>query len=226
MPRLAVGHDDGPGKLGRAGLGGDDRRVRLEDGLERLRVQVVEMLVGDEDEVGLGQGAVVGDLAVGVDVDRLAAEGHHQGAVAEEGDLEIAFRGRDDVLFELRLSRGGPGQAQDDHDQSHDESYPCGIPPRRSVVIIGRRRQRRKAEREPRHRPSRAWRAKTAAVAAAAKPTARSQGNTQDRPVAAHDTAEAPGGQRQGNRQKERRQRACSWVLTFQRPFQRKIVKI
>ena len=82
---------------------------------------MVEMLVGHQDEIGLGERPVIGDVAVRVDVDRLSAKGHHQRPVAEEGDLEIALGGRDDVLLELHLAGGESGQAQDQEQDRQGE---------------------------------------------------------------------------------------------------------
>ena len=47
------------------------------------------MFVGDEDQIGVGEGGVVGFPAHRIDVDHLLTEGEHEGAVANEGDGEV-----------------------------------------------------------------------------------------------------------------------------------------
>ena len=86
---------------------------------------MVGMLVGDKDEVGLGKRGVVGDVAVGIDVDRLAAEGHHQGAVAEERDLEVALAMWGRRPFRASAWGGGQaGQAEDEDANRTGRAFP------------------------------------------------------------------------------------------------------
>ena len=92
------------------------------------------MIVSDENEIGLRQRAIIGDLAEGIDLDRQAFKGQHERGVAEEGDLERPLGGRDDVLFVLGRRRDG-GQTKDQESQGQGESF-HGIPPIRFGLII------------------------------------------------------------------------------------------
>ena len=73
------------------------------------------MLVGDEDQVGLGEGRVVRNLAVGIDGDGHSVAGKQQTSVPEKGDGEVAGGGRDDVpLLLLRPEDRRRQQEQSD----------------------------------------------------------------------------------------------------------------
>ena len=43
------------------------------------------MLMGQEDQVGLGEGIIIGQIAVGIHMDHLSPEVEHQRTMADEG---------------------------------------------------------------------------------------------------------------------------------------------
>ena len=69
----------------------------------RSGIQVISVFVGHENQVGIGEGAVVGFPAYGINVDDFPPEGEHEGAVANEGDGEVTGICGEDVLLELAL---------------------------------------------------------------------------------------------------------------------------
>ena len=109
-----------PGTWTGGGLGQHHLGVGLTQPLHRLEVQVVPVLVGDENQVRLGELAVIGILRHRVHMDDLAPEGEHQGAVADKGDLKIPRPGLDDIRLKFLLSvhHAGPHHQQHNHHQS------------------------------------------------------------------------------------------------------------
>jgi hypothetical protein len=72
---------------------------------------VIAVLVRNEDEIGIRHRAVVCRSSHRIDVDHLAVEAEHQGAVADEGDSQVTRWGRDDILLKGRLpGRLAPGK--------------------------------------------------------------------------------------------------------------------
>ena len=78
---------------------------------------MVPVLVGDEDQVRLGELAVIGILPHRVHMDDLAPEGEHQRAVADKGDLELPSPGLNDIRlkFLLGVHHAGPHHQQNNH---------------------------------------------------------------------------------------------------------------
>ena len=68
---------------------------------------MVEVVVGRQNQIGLRQFAVIPELADRIDMDHLAAELEHQRSVADESDLQVPRRGRQDVRLE---PSSGPGR--------------------------------------------------------------------------------------------------------------------
>lgn len=75
---------------------------------------MVIMLVGEQDDIGLGQGQVVRHLAEGINMDGLAGKGEHQTAVTDKGDRQIPGRGFDGIRSKLFLGRGSEWARQDE----------------------------------------------------------------------------------------------------------------
>ena len=99
---VAVGHHFALAELVGAALVGNEARLLIGEQPDGLGVEVVAMLVGDEDVVGLGQGGKVdgtlAQLAHGVDLDFLAVVFDADAAVHEGVETDgLAALGLEDV---------------------------------------------------------------------------------------------------------------------------------
>jgi len=69
------------------------------------------VLMGQEDQVGLGEGVIIGQIAVGIHMGHLSPKIEHQRAVADEGDLQVTRPCLDDICLEFL-----PGEGRNCHD--------------------------------------------------------------------------------------------------------------
>jgi hypothetical protein len=120
---LPVFHRPAAGNLACGGSVGYHDGLGLDDLLQGRGVQVVAVLVGDEHEVGLGQLPVVGEFAVRIDVDDLVPERQIEGPVADEGDLQVAGRGGNDIGFKGARGACGGGAQGDGHHPWHESVH-------------------------------------------------------------------------------------------------------
>ena len=102
------------------------------DGFERRRIEVVEVDVGHQHEIGLGQVGERLDAADRIDVDRLAVPLHEEGRVVYRMDHQDAVVGGDLVagkLLFLGSASGGHCRAAQQDDSRNDGKTAHETPP-------------------------------------------------------------------------------------------------
>jgi hypothetical protein len=117
-------------------LGQHQNGFRGAKGLKCLQIQVVTVIVGDENHIGLGEFGEVPVAGHGIHVDHLPAEGEEQCAVGDKGDLKVTGRGRDDIPFAGLL---GSTRRRKDQDQKSGQKngFSHSMPPPMIVVHLG-----------------------------------------------------------------------------------------
>ena len=75
---IAIFHDRASRHPVGADRGKHYHRIGSSNALQGGLVEMIGMIVGEENQVGLGQLRVIGHLAVGIDMDDFSAKGHHQ----------------------------------------------------------------------------------------------------------------------------------------------------
>ena len=97
---LAVFHDYTPRRPVGAEFIHHDLGLGLPQHLHDLGIQMVTVLVGNEDQVSLGELAVIRILPHRVHVDGLALEGKHQGPMADKAHFQGAGIGMNNICLE------------------------------------------------------------------------------------------------------------------------------
>ena len=85
------------------------------------------MLVGNQDEVSVGEGLVITFPADGIDVDDPLSEGEHESAMADEGDSEVSRRSADDIFLDLAEERLSCGWGQEKEKQKQIASLVISV---------------------------------------------------------------------------------------------------
>ena len=68
---------------------------------------MVPVLVGDQDQVGFGKAAEIGQPTVGIDINMQLAKIEQQGTVADESDAQIGRCCFENIRFKTRLAIHG-----------------------------------------------------------------------------------------------------------------------